>query len=156
MYVEIKLKMYGIPQAGLIAQQLKEKQLNKKGYHQIEITPGLWKHKWGPIWFSLYVDDFGVEYVGKHHVEHLMSVIVDYYKISHDWKGESYVGIDLDWNYSHRKVHLSMMSYVTDALTRFRHSNPKKPQHQPYPHIRPNYGAKSQYAEAEDVSPPPA
>ena len=44
VYVEIKQWMYGIPQAGIIAQQLPEKRLNKKGYHQSEIAPGLWKH----------------------------------------------------------------------------------------------------------------
>ena len=145
--------MYGLRQAGLIAQQLLEKLLNRKGYHQSEITPGLWKHKRRPIYFSLCVDDFGVKYVGKHHVYHLVSVLREYYKISHDWKGKRYLGINLDWYYSHRKVHLSILSYVTDALTRFQHNNPLKPQHQPYPHIPPNYGVKAQYAEAEDVSP---
>ena len=49
VYVEIKQVMYEIPKAGLIAQQLLYKRLNKKGYHQSEIIPGLWKHKWRPI-----------------------------------------------------------------------------------------------------------
>ena len=39
VYVEIKQGVYGLPQAGLIAQQLLEKRLNKKVYHQSEITP---------------------------------------------------------------------------------------------------------------------
>ena len=47
-----------------------------------------------------------------------------------------------------------MLAYVIDVLTRFRHNNPQKPQHQPHPHNNPNYGAKAQYAEAEDVSTP--
>ena len=64
-----------------------------------------------------------------------------------------YLGLDLDWYYSHRKLHFSIMPYVIDALTRSQHNNPQNLQHQPYPHIRPNYGAKSQYAEAVDVSP---
>ena len=33
-------------------------------------------------------------------------------------------------------------------------TTPRKPQHQPYPYIKPTYGAKAQYAEAADVSPP--
>ena len=57
-------------------------------------------------------------------------------------EGKNYLGLDLDWYYRHRKVNLSMLSYVTDALTRFQHSNPRNLQHQPYPHIRPNYGAR--------------
>ena len=46
-----------------------------------------------------------------------------------------------------------MLAYVTDALTRFRHDHPRKPQHQPYPRIEINYGAKYQYSEAANVSP---
>ena len=36
-----------------------------------------------------------MKYVGKDNMEHLMSIIRDYYKISHDWKGKKYLGIDL-------------------------------------------------------------
>ena len=154
VYLEIKQGIYGLPQAGLIVQQLLEKRLNKKGYHQSEITTGLWKHKWRPICSSLCVDYFGVKYVGKHHAEHLMSVLRYHHKIYHDCKGKRYLEMDIDWYYVHRKLHLSMMLYVTDAFTRFPHKNPRKPQHQQYPHIKPNYGAKGQYAEAADVSPP--
>ena len=49
MYVEIKRGMYGLPQAGLIVQQLLEKRLNKKGYHQSEIKPRFWTHNCCPI-----------------------------------------------------------------------------------------------------------
>jgi hypothetical protein len=40
-----------------------------------------------------------------------------------------------------------MIDYIPEALTRFQHQAPNKPQHQPYPHIKPNYGAKVQYTE---------
>ena len=53
-----------------------------------------------------------------------MSVLIESCKISHDWKDKKYLGLDLDWYYSHRKVHLEILPYVTDALTRFRHNNP--------------------------------
>ena len=62
--------------------------------------------------------------------------------------------MDIDWDYDHRKVHFSMLLYVTEALTRFLHNSPRKPQRQPYPPIKPNYGAKAQYSEAADVFPP--
>ena len=75
VYVEIRRGMYGLPHAGLIAQQLLEKRLNKEGYHQSELTPGFWTHTWRPISFTLCVDNFGVKYVGKQHVEHLLSVL---------------------------------------------------------------------------------
>ena len=88
--------MYGILQAGLIAQQLLEKQLNKKDYHQSEITLGLWTQNWRSICFLLCTDDFGVKYVGKHHSDHLMTFFRDHYKISHDWKGKGYLGTYLN------------------------------------------------------------
>ena len=65
VYIEVHKGMYGLPQVGLLAQQLLEKRLEKHGYTQSKQTPGLWKHEWRPICFSLVVDDFGVKYVGE-------------------------------------------------------------------------------------------
>ena len=83
-----------------------------------------------------------------------MTVLREHYKISCVWKQKQYLRMNLDWDNSNRKVHLSMLAYVTDALTRFRHNHHQKTQHQPYLHIKQTYGAKSQYAEAADVSTP--
>ena len=47
--VEIMWGVYGLPQAGIIAQQLIEQQMNKKGYKQSDINPEFWTHKWCPI-----------------------------------------------------------------------------------------------------------
>ena len=88
VYAKIQKGMYGIPQAGSTAQQLLEKQLNAKGYHQSKITPGFWTQKWRPISFALCVDDFGVKYVGKEHAEHLLTTINNHYDTSHEWEGE--------------------------------------------------------------------
>ena len=41
--------MYGLPYAGIIAQELLEKRLEKHDYKQSTTTPGFWKHKWRPI-----------------------------------------------------------------------------------------------------------
>jgi hypothetical protein len=90
IYFEIQKGMYGLPQSGIIAQQLLKKCLNAHGYHQSTITPGLWKHDTCPINFSLVVDDFGVKYVGKENVQHLLDTVQQYYKCSCDWKGEQY------------------------------------------------------------------
>jgi hypothetical protein len=37
--------MYGLPQAGIIAQELLKKGLLKAGYTQSKVTPGYWKHE---------------------------------------------------------------------------------------------------------------
>jgi hypothetical protein len=47
-----------------------------------------------------------------------------------------------------------MPGYVTKALTRFQHPPLVKSQDQPYPYAKPNYGAKTQHAMAEDTTPP--
>jgi len=68
IYCEIQKGMYGLPQAGIIAQQLLKELLKKHGYRQSQTTPGLWKHDTRPISFSLIVDDFGVKHVGEENV----------------------------------------------------------------------------------------
>jgi hypothetical protein len=70
IYCEIQKGMYGLPQAGIIAQQLLEERLAKHGYRQSKTTPGLWKHDTRPISFTLVVDDLGVKYVSKENVQH--------------------------------------------------------------------------------------
>ena len=40
VYLEISKGMYGLPAAGILAQQLLEKRLNAKGYRKSTISPG--------------------------------------------------------------------------------------------------------------------
>ena len=47
-----------------------------------------------------------------------------------------------------------MPNYVSKALARFQQPPPSKPQDQPYSHVKPNYGAKVQFARPDDDSPP--
>ena len=82
-----------------------------------------------------------------------MVILQEHYTISHDWSGSRYLVMDIDWDYEKHEVHLSMLSYVQDALTCFHHTRPRKPQDQPHPHVKPTYGAKVQYAASEDESP---
>ena len=153
VHCEVRRGMYGLPQAGLLAQQQLIKRLNKAGYHQSVTTPGFWKHEWRPISFTLVVDDFGVKYVGKQNADHLVSVLQEHYAIDIDWDGTRYIGLTLDWDYSDHKVHLSMPGYIDKALLRFAHTPPSKPQHQPHPSADKKYGETVQYAKALDDSP---
>jgi hypothetical protein len=67
--------MYGLPQAGIIAQGLLETRLKTAGYTQSKVTPGYWKHEWQPISITLFVDNFGVKYIGKNmwHISSMFS-----------------------------------------------------------------------------------
>ncbi len=42
VYIKIQKGMYGLPQAGIFANQLLEKPLTTKGYYQCQHTTGLW------------------------------------------------------------------------------------------------------------------
>ena len=96
IYLEVRKGMYGLPQAGLLAQELLEKRLKKHRYTQSKLIPGFWTHKWRTIQFSLVVDDFGVKYQGKEHAKHLMNALKETYEISEDWEGEKYIGLTFD------------------------------------------------------------
>jgi len=60
----------------------------------------------------------------------------------------------INWDYIGQTVYASMLDYIPEALTHFQHSTPCIPKHQPYPHVKPTYGAKTQYTEDVDSSPP--
>jgi hypothetical protein len=92
-----------------------------------------------------------MKYVGQEHAKHLLQVLNMHYKCLQDWDSKKYLGMDLEWDYEQRKVHMSMLEYVPEALMWFQHKAPSTPQHQPY-HVKPTYGATCQYAEASDMS----
>jgi hypothetical protein len=61
VYIEIQKGMYGLPQAGILANELLQHNLTKDGYRPTTHTHGLWTHDTRPISFSLVVDNFGVK-----------------------------------------------------------------------------------------------
>ena len=99
VYIKIIWEMYGLPQAGILANKLLKERLLTEGYYEVKYTPGLFKHKLRPVWFTLVVDNFGVKYIGKKHAEHSFSVLKEIYDIEIDWKGKLYCGITLEWHY---------------------------------------------------------
>ena len=46
VYIEIQKGMYDLKQAGILANKLLAKRLNKTGYYPCQFTPGLWRHIW--------------------------------------------------------------------------------------------------------------
>ena len=78
VYLKIRRGMYGLPQAVILSQQLLENQLNNKGYRQENLVPGLWTHSWRPIIFTLYIEYFGVNYVGNRQAYHLIAILEEH------------------------------------------------------------------------------
>jgi hypothetical protein len=98
VYIEIQKGMYYLPQAGILANELLQRRLSQDGYRTTKHTHGLWTNNTLPIPLSLVVDDFGIKYVGQEHAEHLKASIEKHYKISCDWMGSAYCGLQLDWD----------------------------------------------------------
>jgi hypothetical protein len=61
VYIEIQKGMYGLPQAGILANELLQRNLVNDGYRPTTHTHGLWTHDTRLISFSLVVDDFRVK-----------------------------------------------------------------------------------------------
>jgi hypothetical protein len=110
-------------------------------------------HKTRPITFSLVVDDFAVEYVGKQHADHLRNALLKSYELTTDWAAKVYSGMTLKWDYKNRTCDISMPGYVSNVLSKFQHDAPKHPQHTPPRYVTPVHGAKTQYA-TKDETPP--
>ena len=149
--MEIICGMYGLPQAGILANELLQKRLDPHGYYKVQHTPGLWKHESLPIQFTLVVNNFGVKYVGKDNALHLINALKINYDIETDWKGHLYCGITLDWNYKDGYVDTKMPCYAMKQSKKYKH----KLQKRRYTPLRPlprKYSKHAQEPTPEDTS----
>ena len=111
LHVEICKGIYGLLQAGILASKLLRAKLRPHGYYETS-TPSLWAHTTRSIWFTLVVDDFGIKYVGKEHVEHLIKCLQETYEIEIDWKGTTYYGMNIKWDYNKRWSLIDIPTYM--------------------------------------------
>ena len=154
VYLEVQKAIYGLPQAGALANKQLKNFLAPGGYYEFVHTPGRCLHATRPIHFSLVVDDFGVKYVGKQHVEHSVHCLKKHYaKVSEDWEGKLYCGITLEWYYNQSWVDISMPGYIKRLRQRYEHLSPKKMQHSPYRAHPKIYGTAAQNSMPPDDSP---
>jgi hypothetical protein len=72
--------MYGLPQAGILANKLLKERLEPHGYRECEHTPGLWHHNTQALIFSLVVDDFSIQYTHLPDAQHLLAALKQHYK----------------------------------------------------------------------------
>ncbi len=90
VYLEMWQAVWGLLQAGILANKLLRCCLLPHSYYKCNNTPGLWKHQTCPIAFTLVVDDFGNKYVGKEHADHLIQCIKNIYELTEDWTRDLY------------------------------------------------------------------
>ena len=150
VYVEI---MYGLPQAGRLANDQLVAFLKPHGYTPFPLTHGLWRHATRDVVFSLVVDDFGVRYTRQDDADHLIATLKAAYDINIDWSGAQYCGLTLKWDYENRTCEISMPGYIERALRRFEHATSRSPEHSPHLWQRLKYGAKTQFAALPDATP---
>ena len=100
------------------------------------------------------MDDFGIKYVDKRHADHLLQALQQNYKVTTDWTGSKFAGIDITWDYTKRTCRLTMKEYINNLLIKYNHPKPRKPQHAPHAHREIVYGAKEQLLPEADTSPP--
>ena len=153
VYLEIRKGMPGLKQADRIANDRLKIHLAKFGYSPVSWTPSLWKHATKDICFSLVVDYFGVNHVSKFTADHLIQALQKLYTISIDWTGSLYCGLTINWDYDKRICDISMPKYIKEALHKFQHPAPSRPQDAPHAWNQPAYGAAVQYAGQPENSP---
>jgi hypothetical protein len=97
--VEIGKGMYGLPQAGKLANDVLVQHLSKFSHSPAGQTPGLFTYTTRPITFSLVVGDFGAQNgmtsahrMGCEHVDALGSR----YTITTEWPGARCLGLTLN------------------------------------------------------------
>jgi hypothetical protein len=151
VYAEVRKGMYGLPQAGKLANDALIQYLAPFGYAPCAVTPGLWADANSDLMFTLVVDDFGVKYTNKANVDRLLEVLQKEYKCSTDWTGSRYVGLALDWDYDKGTCDISMPRYIERALTRFEHPTPTHKEHSPHPWTAPVYDSCQQYEQQDNT-----
>jgi hypothetical protein len=95
--------MYGLPQAGIILQDLLQAGLAKVGHHQSKIIPGFWTHQTRKTYFALVVDDFAIKYTSMEDAQHLIDALKQDYAITINWDSTKYIGLTLKWDYKNQK-----------------------------------------------------
>ncbi len=96
VYCAINKGMCGLPQAGIIAQELLKERLSKHGYHQSKIIPGLWTNKTRPTAFTLVVDDFAIKIMSESNADHIINALKKYYTITVDKDAANYIGLTIE------------------------------------------------------------
>ena len=146
--------IYNLPQAGRLAINLLKKRLSSFGYYETTTTPGLWKHTFRPVYFTLIVDDFGVKFNGIKNTMHLIEALKKYYQIEIDWTGSRYGGISLDWDYKNKHVDIQLPKYTQKKLEQLNFTSTKK-RNSPHPAPEPNINSQKpvEIDESPKISP---
>jgi hypothetical protein len=153
IHLEMWRAVWGLPQADILANKRLRQKLALFGYYESTHTPSFWYHKSQPITFTLVVDDFGVKYVGKDNVNHLITSMKKDYTLTKDWLRDQFCGIQLDWDYNKWTVDISMPRNVKKKLQEYGHIMKSWIQMCPYSPEPKKIGTEAQAPLPPDKSP---
>ena len=117
--------IYGLPEAGRLAQQKLLPHLASHGYTECRDTPMLFRHDTRKTSFVLVVDDLGIKYQKSkpEDLEHLFTCLRELYSIKTNLGGDKFLGLSIRWNYTpvykDSTCEVSIPNYYTDAAKRF-------------------------------------
>jgi hypothetical protein len=152
--VEVIGGMYGLKQAGLLAQHELKDHLKRNGYYECENTSCLFRHKSRDIAFVLVVDDFGIKYVNDDDISHLVQVLHKKYSLTLDMSGSTYLGMKIDHDTQQHTLTISLPGYIDRALRVLGITKSEKPVNNPIKYTPPVYGTNLTQSVYEDTSPP--
>ncbi len=152
IYFEICQGFYGLPQAGILANNLLCSHLVAKGFYKAASTPGVWRYKWRPIQFCLIINHFGIKYVGVEHFNYLLKVLKKFHSVQFNMAGDNFASINIEWDYTVRCCCMSIRGYLSTLLLKFKHPQPTKPRLSPFKCLPIAYGAKAQLTPKANTS----
>ena len=81
--VEIRKGMYGLSQAGIIANNHLQNHLAKSNYFPCQTIPSLYKHAIFDTIFTLVVDNFGIKYTSQKNALHSLDFLLYVYTFNY-------------------------------------------------------------------------
>ena len=145
VYTKIIKGMYGLKQGAIIDFNQLISHMDTYVYYLLPFTTELWAHKTRKT-KNLCVDDSGVKHFNKDNADHLIEFLKNHYGISTYWKGRTYLGLKINWNYSNECVDVLMIEYVKKVIDRLHHPKSERPQYSPHSWTVPTYGKILQMA----------
>ena len=150
---EITKGLYGLPQAGRLAQKELVKHLESEGYIMSKTTPCLFHHISRPnIRFVLWVDDFLIKFskLDKSDADHLIATLKKKYQIKIDWEGKQYLGMTIKRDRIKNTLNISMPGYIERMAKDLQLVKNKKITRSPIIYIPPKYSSTPQLEFIDD------
>jgi hypothetical protein len=152
--VEVIGGMYGLKQAGLLAQKELKDHLAQNGYYECKNTSCLFRHHTKDIAFVLVVDDFGIKYTNENDMRHLVKTLQNKYSLTVDMSGSTYLGLQIEHDTTQKTITISLPGYVERALRSLDITRSNTPVNNPIKYTPPTYGTNLTQCVYVDTSPP--